>query len=323
VTARLLSLSGSSVSFSLSRLAVAAGRVLFVLFAGYAIYTTRTASRFDAGIVISLGVAVGTYVLFGRRGGLRPIILYIIATGMFTQLRLLADETGIPAQFGYVISMERSIFATIPSFWLQSHLYQTGELSPVTVFAIAVYVTYFASFPIGALIMWIRFRSFFSFFATAMVLASYIGLLVCIVLPTAPPWLASEQGFAPEIHRIAQEATSTGAYGGGAYVAGVNQVAAMPSLHMALTVIAMFTVWRLTRNRWWRAASVLYAGSMAFSLVFLGEHYVVDEIFGVLTAVIAWKAAMRLWSADGKFLPGARSPGRQRPDKQPVPVSLS
>ena len=320
---RLLSFSGSEASFSPSRLGVAAGRVLFVLFAAYAIYTTRTASRFDSGILISLGVAVGMYVMFGRRGGLRPMIIYIIATGTFTQLRLLADETGMPVQVGYVISMERGIFGTIPSSWLQAQLHETGQLSPVNVFAIAVYLTYFASFPIGALVMWIRFRGFFSSFATAMVLASYIGLLTCIVLPTAPPWLASGQGFAPEIHRIVQEATSTGAYGGGASVAGVNQVAAMPSLHMALTVIAMFTVWRLTPNRLWRAAGVLYAGSMAFALVFLGEHYVVDEIFGVLTAVIAWGCATRLWSADGEFLLNLRMPGRSRAEKQPLPASVS
>jgi membrane-associated phospholipid phosphatase len=34
----------------------------------------------------------------------------------------------------------------------------------------------------------------------------------------------------------------------------------------------------------------LYAAVMAFALVYLGEHYVVDIIAGVALAVVAWLA---------------------------------
>ena len=55
----------------------------------------------------------------------------------------------------------------------------------------------------------------------------------------------------------------------------------MPSLHMAITVIA-------------GVAGALYCAAMGLSLVYLGEHYVVDLLAGVLVAAVAWKLANRV-----------------------------
>ncbi len=37
---------------------------------------------------------------------------------------------------------------------------------------------------------------------------------------------------------------------------------------------------------------------MGFPLVYLGEHYVVDLLAGLLTAIVAWKLAARWSHAD-------------------------
>jgi membrane-associated phospholipid phosphatase len=173
----------------------------------------------------------------------------------------------------------------------------------ITLYLTAIYISYFVGFQICALVIWIRSRAFFPVYATAVVVAAYIGLMTCLLLPTAPPWLAAEEGHLPPVQRVVENQLDTvdsSAYDGGASVAGVNQVAAMPSLHMALTGLVALTVWRFTTNRLLRLLAVVYAASMAVALVYLGEHYATDEIFGVLTAFCAWHFARLLWSG-GRF----------------------
>src|SRR3989304_4681394 len=71
------------------------------------------------------GAAVGClYFAFGRRESFRPLILYAVAFGTFAQLRSMADDTGLPAQFAYVVDMEERGFGVIPSAWLQERFYR-------------------------------------------------------------------------------------------------------------------------------------------------------------------------------------------------------
>ena len=68
--------------------------------------------------------------------------------------------------------------------------------------------------------------------------------------------------------------------------ASVNLVAAIPSLHAALTAaIAAFLWTRVARK--WHPLLVAYVLVMAFTLVYTAEHYVVDILLGwALTAVV-------------------------------------
>jgi hypothetical protein len=68
--------------------------------------------------------------------------------------------------------------------------------------------------------------------------------------------------------------------------ASVNLVAAIPSLHAALTAAIAAFLW--TRGgRKWRPLLAAYVLVMAFTLVYTAEHYVVDILLGwALTAVV-------------------------------------
>jgi len=72
--------------------------------------------------------------------------------------------------------------------------------------------------------------------------------------------------------------------------ASVNLVAAIPSLHAALTAaIAAFLWTRVARK--WRPLLAAYVLVMAFTLVYTAEHYVVDILLGwALTAVVLMAA---------------------------------
>jgi hypothetical protein len=152
----------------------------------------------------------------------------------------------------------------------------------------AVYMSYFVVSHLVALVLWRKDRQAFKRFGLSILIAVYTGLLVCLVLPTAPPWLADRHADGPHMARVLAQVLGWNPEEGNA---GTNPFAAMPSLHIALTVLVVAALWR---RRGLRKLSVLYALAMAFVLVFTGEHYVVDEIAGVGTAIGAWAAATRL-----------------------------
>ena len=80
-------------------------------------------------------------------------------------------------------------------------------------------------------------------------------------------------------------------------------VAAMPSLHFAMTAL----MFRALAAPILRMFALLYAAAMAFALAYGGEHYVVDELAGAATAALAWLAVKKVRVAPSGT-PPARSP---------------
>ncbi len=71
-----------------------------------------------------------------------------------------------------------------------------------------------------------------------------------------------------------------------------NPTAAMPSIHMALTFLVLLLAREFAPR--WTWPLVAYNILMAFSLVYLGEHYVTDVMAGVIVAAIAAMVARRI-----------------------------
>jgi membrane-associated phospholipid phosphatase len=73
----------------------------------------------------------------------------------------------------------------------------------------------------------------------------------------------------------------------------------MPSLHVA--VPTWVTLWLKGR---WRIAAAFFTLVMSFYAVYLGHHFVLDLIAGVLLAMLVWVLIQRLravhptWSAE-------------------------
>jgi membrane-associated phospholipid phosphatase len=76
---------------------------------------------------------------------------------------------------------------------------------------------------------------------------------------------------------------------------GSNPVAAMPSLHTAFAVLVALMIGARLRSRW-RYLLALYPVAMGFTLVYTGEHYVLDLIAGVVYALVV-HAALNRWEA--------------------------
>src|SRR6185437_12365445 len=106
---------------------------------------------------------------------------------------------------------------------------------------------------------------------------------------------------------------------------GANPVAAMPSLHFAFAAVAaMFVANRFTSR--WRYLLVLYPIAMGLTLVYTGEHYVLDLIFGLLYAVAAHLALNR-WERWWAARKERRATGATEPagvaDEELEPVSTT
>jgi membrane-associated phospholipid phosphatase len=109
-----------------------------------------------------------------------------------------------------------------------------------------------------------------------------IGCIAYFVIPTSPPWWASEQGLTGEkVERImigVGEETWGSAWPKMYNALGGNPWAAMPSLHFATSTMAAIKLSEAGRVE--GAVGWTYALTLGFALVYLGEHYVTDLLAG-------------------------------------------
>jgi membrane-associated phospholipid phosphatase len=183
----------------------------------------------------------------------------------------------------YPIGIDRVIgLGEVPTVRLQRALGRPGRVRPHdTALSIVHWAWFFA--PHTAL-MWILWRHPDRFGRSAAQVATVfdVGAVVYWVLPTAPPWWAGNTGALPHVRRIMVEAgeRTWGRHWTRLYdsLSG-NQLAAMPSLHFATSVMAahvLSDVGPLPGAVGWA-----YAAALGFALVYLGEHYVADLLAGL------------------------------------------
>jgi membrane-associated phospholipid phosphatase len=228
------------------------------------------------------------------RAGFGLWAVYILAFVLFADLRTVADDTGVEIRRQYPLDADRWLFGgTLPTEWLQRHLFQSGSTGALEFACVAVYASYFVVPHLVALVLWWRDRAAFVRYGLSVLLAVYAGLAVSFVAPTAPPWLAERYTDGPHLARVLADTVGYNPEqaGVGSGVTGTNPFAAMPSLHLAVTMLVVLALWRRPLLR---GLALAYVAAMAFTLVYTGEHYVVDELGGVVTAVLAWAVATLL-----------------------------
>ncbi len=223
--------------------------------------------------------------------------VYVAGIFVYTLLRAFADETAIPTRITYPISFDRWLFlGTDPTLWLQRRFFDPANISLLDYLAVATHWSFFVAPHALAIGVFLLYRPQFPRFAVLMVGTMWLGLALFYLLPTAPPWFAGEIGALAGVRRVMDYVG--GSIHGDAYsslyaaLGEPNSVAAMPSIHMAVT-FAMY-LWaraHLPRLAPWL---LVYSGAMALALVYLGEHYVADLLVGVVCSVVAWLVALRV-----------------------------
>jgi membrane-associated phospholipid phosphatase len=221
---------------------------------------------------------------------------FIAVLFIYDRLRGYADGLLFHAREVPQIKIEAAIFGRpIPTVWLQEHLWHgAGDLRWWDYAAWFIYLTHFFATLIVAAVLWRWAHDRFVRFATMVCVLSLAGFATYVLFPAVPPWLAARHGATGSANRtiaIVWHHVPIAHFGslfekGQTYA---NNVAAMPSLHAAFALLIVLYVWRLV-PRWWRPLLALYPPAMAFSLVYSGEHYVVDCVAGWAYAVAAFVA---------------------------------
>jgi membrane-associated phospholipid phosphatase len=135
---------------------------------------------------------------------------------------------------------------------------------------------------LALLFVYLRRHEAFVRFRNAILLANVIGLVGYVLLPTAPPRMFPDLGFADTLADFGGLN-----HGSGLVEVASNPYAAMPSLHAADALIVGLVLFSVCRNRVFKAAWLLWPLWVWFAVMGTGNHFWLDVLAGVLVAVIA------------------------------------
>jgi membrane-associated phospholipid phosphatase len=188
-----------------------------------------------------------------------------------------------------MINADKAMFGGhVPTVFLQQHLYHPGHVQWWEVAVSLVYVSHFLTVPTVAVILWLRSRPQWARYMRRWFALSLAGLITYFLYPAAPPWWAWEHGYLTgPVARISTAGwNAIGLHGAGntlnaLQVEAANPVAAMPSLHTAYAMMAVAFFLPVVGRRWWPLL-LAYPLAMTFTLVYSGEHWVIDVLVGWL-----------------------------------------
>lgn len=222
---------------------------------------------------------------FARDWG--PVVALLL---IYNLSRGFADNNATPHALELVVT-DRTMWGwatggQVPTLWLQEHLFDPRHVHWWDVLASWVYFSHFVMTPIVAVVLWLRDRHRWAAFVRRWITLSVLGLATYFLYPAAPPWWAGRFGLLPDVARLSTRGwRAIGLHGAGNLLndgqLAANPVAAMPSLHTAFALLVVVFFLPRVRRRWWPLL-LCYPLAMVFTLVYTGEHWVIDALFGWL-----------------------------------------
>ena len=239
-------------------------------------------------VLVLAGVAVGQAIDVIKRFG--PFVLLLL---VYESFRGLAPNLNAHVNYQPMIWTDRVLgLAQLPTERLQ-HLLWHGTTRWYDFAFYGAYMLHFVlPFALAVLIWRTRESEYWRYIATYLTV-SFTGFLTYLVFPAAPPWLASDNGHVQPVARVASFVWEAfGVHDPPSVYNRIspNPVAAVPSLHAAYSFLFAYFITRLYKNRWryvaWLHPILIWVGT-----VYMGEHYLIDEILGVAYAIGAYVAA--------------------------------
>lgn len=204
-----------------------------------------------------------------------------------------ADQWGIGVNYTSLRDIDSLItFGHEPISAMQRRFYIPHDVKWYDVAGSIIYMAHFVLPVLPLVLLRIRNRPSWLHYVRRFTLTLGISVFIFIIFPAAPPWMASEKGYLPPISRITGRGwwelhlkTVSQTLDRGVGV--LNAVAPMPSLHagMALLVALWFT--RNSRT-WIRVVVLVYPIVMLTTLVYFGEHYIIDGLAGWAIVGLSW-----------------------------------
>jgi membrane-associated phospholipid phosphatase len=288
--------------------------VLALLFLLPSSYLTIVAHRFAldhgfltprySGGLVRLSIAIGalaalavTLHLWPRSSAsraLRQVLPFVACLLIYTNLH---DTIGFVNPHDIQAALDaadRALFGVQPCLWAERFI--SPGRTEVMAF---LYGNFFWIAPaVPALLLlrrrWREFRS-----ATlGIVVCFYVGYALYVAFPAAPPRLhlahqfhVTLKGYPNLLFSLSEKALA---------LLPADSRAAFPSLHAAVSLLALVYAWRHVRPAFW--ALLPFVLGLWVSTVYLRHHYVVDLVAGWALAPLAFWVAPRLdrwWSGLG------------------------
>jgi membrane-associated phospholipid phosphatase len=273
-------------------------------------------------LVPAIAVGAGRRYLYDWVPFTALIMVFEEARGLANSLNVEVLHRG--PFYAPMIDGDKAIFGVVPTTWLQQQLW-SGHLRFNDQVLALLDRAHFIVPPTLLFLIWLERRDLFLRCATALLVVSFAAVVGFFLFPAAPPWLAAHHGLIDPVARIGSLQASDSPVSSAtswlqAHLAR-NEVAAMPSLHAAYSLLSFVFAYAWRRRV--GLALAWYPLAMWFAVVYLGDHYVVDLVAGVVFAAASWlvsgrllrpgaRLARLLGSAPAPLSTAARNPGGPR-----------
>ncbi len=224
----------------------------------------------------------------------------------------LQGITGTLVHSGNVVSLASLDQALVGSNFVMD--VQKTFLSSATTFVSTVFYGMHAFLIVIAFVLfWFKDRTVYRGYTYSLVVTSYLALLTFVILPTAPPWMA---GTAQNLLKTGDKMFPTAFQEVQALLLSGESdvVAAFPSLHAAY--VTLFSVFMFKLGRKYGLVSLPITGGVYFSIIYLGQHFLVDLLGGIAYAGISVYAVERVMTRQQR-------PRFQSPSASDVTMSAS
>lgn len=252
-------------------------------------------ARYPGGIV-RLGVAAAALSLLALSlrlwpgsavvRGLREVVPFLACILIYTNLHDTIGFVNPHDVHHWLAAFDRMIFGVQPCVWAEQFI-TPGRTEVMQFF----YLNFFWIGPSTALILlaqrrWTEFRAALM----GVLVCFYLGYVLYVVFPAAPPRLVLVYEFTKNLRGYPHLFSSLSAQAFS--LLPVDSRAAFPSLHAAVSTVALIYAWRYVRPWFW--GLLPFVLGLWVSTIYLRHHYAVDLLAGWLLAPLAVWLAPRL-----------------------------
>ncbi len=211
--------------------------------------------------------------------GLREVVPFLTCILIYTNLH---DTIGFvnPRDVHHVLAaLDRQIFGVVPCVWAE-RLITPARTEVMSLF----YVSFAWMAPSTALILLAQRRlPEFRRATMGILFCFYLGYLLYVMFPAAPPRLVLVYEFTKTLQGYPHMFSTLSARA--FELLPVDSRAAFPSLHSAVSLVALVYAWRYVRAWFWLLLP--FCLGLWASTVYLRHHYVVDLLAGWALAPLA------------------------------------
>jgi len=273
--------------------------IVITIYLGLILFINITKSRFEIDFIILTVFLIA--LLWGQgKKFIRDWVPFVFFFWLYEYTRELAHLFSIkfstPLQIESLIKIEKTLFFfldKIPTVIIQNALHPDFVTRWYDHILFFFYTSHFWIWALTGFVIWKYRRELFKSFAVGLLGFSFVCNILYAIMPTAPPWYASEIGILPPLERVMwsldilpKDSTTL------ITLLYENPYAAFPSLHVGWSYFcALF----LTKTFGKRAAwTFIFPTMIFFAVVYGAEHYIIDGIAGIIAATSAYYFVIKI-----------------------------